>query len=114
VWGKYRVRATTEAIVSAVTGPSAAPRTLPLARAATAVLGEVLTPVTGEHPWSGRTCTAGRGSRDVLDVTLVNPQMMVEVAVDAARAAANRWHHPVRLHRKRFDVSSDDVTLDGS
>jgi ATP-dependent DNA ligase len=31
-WGKYKVRTTTEAVVGAVTGPPAAPRTLLLGR----------------------------------------------------------------------------------
>ncbi len=74
-WGKYKVRVTTEAIVGAVTGTSAAPRTLllgryddtgrlrytgrtvPLARTATATLAGALTPAIGEHPWTGRTFT---------------------------------------------------------
>ncbi|WP_239770497.1 hypothetical protein [Streptomyces sp. CL12-4] len=89
-WTKYKVRATADAIVGAVTGPVAAPRTLllgrhdstgmlrytgrtaPLARAATDALAGLLTPAGGEHPWTGRTFTAGWGSRDVLVVTLVD------------------------------------------
>ncbi|WP_223179600.1 hypothetical protein [Streptomyces griseicoloratus] len=58
-------------------------RTVPLARTATAALAETLTPATSEHPWSGRTFTAGWGSRDVLDVTLVDPQLVVEVDVES-------------------------------
>lgn len=52
----------------------------------------------------GRTFTAGWGSRDVLEVTLVDPQLVVEVAVDVARDAAGRWRHPVRLHRVRVEL----------
>lgn len=59
-------------------------RAVPLARTGTASLAEALTPDVGEHPWAGRTFTAGWGSRDVLDVTLVDPQL-VEVDVDVAR-----------------------------
>jgi ATP-dependent DNA ligase len=130
-WTKYKVRATADAIVGAVTGPVAAPRTLllgrhdgtgmlrytgrtvPLARAATDALAGLLTPAEGEHPWTGRTFTAGWGSRDVLDVTLVVPQLVVEVAVDVARDAAGRWRHPVRLHRPRPDVPSGAVARFG-
>ncbi|MFL9658678.1 ATP-dependent DNA ligase [Streptomyces sp. PB17] len=126
-WSKYKVRATTEAVVGAVTGPVTAPRTLllghhdrtgglrymgrttPLARAAAASLAEVLVPAVGGHPWEGRTFTAGWGSRDVLDVALIDPQLVVEVAVDVARDGAGRWRHPVRLHRPRFDLSPDAV-----
>ncbi|WP_399936691.1 ATP-dependent DNA ligase [Streptomyces sp. BBFR25] len=76
-WGKYKVRTTTEAIVGAVTGSAAAPRTLllgrydesgrlrytgrtvPLDRTAAASLGTALVPTRGRHPWTGRTFAAG-------------------------------------------------------
>ncbi|MDX3319805.1 ATP-dependent DNA ligase [Streptomyces sp. ME03-5684b] len=126
-WAKYKVRATEDAIVGAVTGPPAAPRSLllgrydsagtlrytgrttPLARPVTRSLEGVLLPAAGGHPWMGRTFTAGWGVRDVLDVALVVPQLVVEVAVDVARDAAGRWRHPVRLHRARPDLSVADV-----
>ncbi|MFC8147835.1 ATP-dependent DNA ligase, partial [Streptomyces paradoxus] len=131
-WGKYKVRATADAVVGAVTGPPAAPRTLllgrydgagvlrytgrttTLARAAARSLEGVLLPAAGGHPWTGRTFTAGWGSRDVLDVTLVDPQLVVEADVDVARDAAGRWRHPVRLHRPRPDLSPEDVPLFGA
>ncbi|MGW5568192.1 ATP-dependent DNA ligase [Streptomyces tendae] len=126
-WGKYKVRATTEAIVGAVTGSVTGPRTLllgrydatgrlrytgrtvPLARTAATGLAAVLTPAGGGHPWTERTFTAGWGSRDVLDVRLVDPQLVVEVAVDVARDAAGRWRHPVQMHRARPDLPSHAV-----
>ncbi|MFJ3213505.1 ATP-dependent DNA ligase [Streptomyces flaveolus] len=131
-WGKYKVRATADAIVGAVTGPLTAPgtlllgrydhtgalrytgRTTPLARAASASLATLLCPVQGAHPWTGSTFTAGWGSRDVLDVTLVRPDAVVEVMADVARDAAGRWRHPVRLHRTRADVSPESVGPFGS
>ncbi|WP_432101091.1 hypothetical protein [Streptomyces sp. WAC 04229] len=73
----------------------------------------VLLPAAGGHPWAGRTFTAGWGSRDILDVTLVDPQLVVEVDVDVARDAAGRWRHPVRLHRTRLDLSTGSVPLFG-
>ncbi|WP_226487568.1 ATP-dependent DNA ligase [Streptomyces parvulus] len=121
-WMKYKVRATAEAIVGAVTGPLTVPRTLllgrhddtgrlrytgrtvPLARTAATGLAAGLEPADGEHPWRGRTFTTGWGSREVLDVTLVVPQLVVEVDVDVARDAAGRWRHPVRLHRIRAEM----------
>ncbi|MET9141975.1 hypothetical protein [Streptomyces parvulus] len=131
-WGKYKVRATEDAIVGAVTGPPTEPRTLllgrydgagalrytgrttslalPVARS----LEGVLRPAAGGHPWAGRTFTAGWGSRDVLDVTLVDPQLVVEVSVDVARDAAGRWRHPVRLHRTRPDLAAGSVPLFGA
>ncbi|MET8572039.1 hypothetical protein [Streptomyces sp. NPDC004783] len=117
--------------MGAVTGPAAAPRTLllgrynasgtlryigrtvPLSRTATTALANVLTPAAGEHPWAGRTFIAGWGSRDVLDVTLVRPDLVVEADVDVARGAAGRWRHPVRLHHARLDLDAGAVPLFG-
>ncbi|MYS75480.1 hypothetical protein GTY88_34450 [Streptomyces sp. SID5926] len=84
-------------------------RTTTLARAAAASLAEVLVPAVGGHPWTGRRFTAAWGSRDVLDVTFVDPQLVVEVAVDVARDAAGRWRHPVQMHRARPDLPSRAV-----
>ncbi|MFF8479182.1 ATP-dependent DNA ligase [Streptomyces sp. NPDC015414] len=126
-WRKYKTRETTEAIVGAVTGPPTAPGTLllgrydtsgafhywdgpppspgPLARAAAALL----TPAADDHPWAGRTFTTGWTSHQLLDVTLVNPDLVIEAAVDTARDAAGRWRHPVRFHRLRPDLQPDGV-----
>ncbi|WP_431329823.1 hypothetical protein ACPZ13_00860 [Streptomyces sp. IPPR8] len=79
-----------------------------VARTAAAALADAA-PTVGEHPWTGRTFTAGWGSSDVLDVTLVDPQLVVEVDVDVARDGAGRWRHPVRLHRARPDLTASDV-----
>ncbi|MFF9049401.1 hypothetical protein [Streptomyces parvulus] len=89
-------------------------RTTPLARAVTRSLEGVLPPAAGGHPWTGRTFSAGWGGRDVLDVTLVGPQLVVEVDVDVAHDAAARWRHPVRLHRTRPDLSAELVPLFGA
>ncbi|MER5450375.1 hypothetical protein ABT065_32880 [Streptomyces sp. NPDC002764] len=85
-------------------------RTAPLARTASADLGRLLTLATGEpHPWTWRTFSAGWHTREPLDAVLVRPELVVEVAVDVARDAFGRWRHPVRLHRLRPDVATDDV-----
>ncbi|MET9987562.1 hypothetical protein [Streptomyces rochei] len=89
-------------------------RTTPLARASAVSLAGLLLPVAGGHLSTGRTFTAGRGARDVLDVTLVRPGVVVEVMVDVARDAAGRWRHPVRLHRARPDVNPGAVPLFGT
>ncbi|NEV92478.1 ATP-dependent DNA ligase [Streptomyces tendae] len=130
-WGKYKVRVTADAVVGAVTGTLAVPRTLllgryddtgrlrytgrtvPLVRTEATSLAAALAPAGGGHPWTGRTFTAGWGSHDVLDVTLVDPQLVVEVVVDVARDAAGRWRHPVRLHRARPDMPWGAVALFG-
>ncbi|MFE2053684.1 ATP-dependent DNA ligase [Streptomyces sp. NPDC059459] len=126
-WGKYKVRATEDAIVGAFTGPAAALRTLLLGRydaegrlrftgrtttlpqSAGRAVATLLTPARPAHPWAGWTFSAGWGSRDLLDVTLVQPRLGVEVGVDVARDAAGRWRHPARWHRPRPDLSPTDI-----
>ncbi|WP_432189833.1 ATP-dependent DNA ligase [Streptomyces sp. Tue6028] len=126
-WLKYKPRETTEVIVGAITGTLAAPRTLllarfdsgsrlqyvgrttPLARAASSTIAPLLTETGGDHPWMGWSFSAGWGSREMLDVTLVEPDLVGEVGVDIARDAAGRWRHPVRWHRPRTDLSPADV-----
>jgi ATP-dependent DNA ligase len=130
-WLKYKVRVTTEAVVGAVTGPLTAPRTLLLGRYDTAgrlqyagrsttlsqsagrALADRLTPPEGAHPWEGWTFSAGWGTQRTLDVHLVQPDVVVEVAVDVARDAAGRWRHPARPHRVRTDVDVTQVPLFG-
>ncbi|MEW2267959.1 ATP-dependent DNA ligase [Streptomyces sp. NPDC047853] len=125
--GKYKVRATEDAIVGAFTGPAAAPRTLFLGRYSTEgrlrltgrtttlphsagrAVSALLTPAGPAHPWTGRTFSAGWGSREPLDVTLVQPRLVVEVGVDVARDTAGRWRHAARWHRTRPDLSLDAV-----
>ncbi|MFJ6509310.1 ATP-dependent DNA ligase [Streptomyces sp. NPDC091879] len=126
-WLKYKPRETTEAILGAITGTLAAPRTVLLARydtsgnlqyvgrtttlaaATSASIAPLLTRSSGEHPWTGWTFSAGWGSRETLDVTLVQPDVVGEVGVDVARDSAGRWRHPVRWHRPRPDLSPTDV-----
>ncbi|MFD3821861.1 ATP-dependent DNA ligase [Streptomyces sp. NPDC058625] len=126
-WQKYKVRETSEAIIGAVTGPLAAPRTLllgrydtqgrlqyvgrttTLAQAAGAAVAGLLAPGPGGHPWTGWSFSAGWGSQEKLNVTLVEPELVVEVSVDVARDAAGRWRHPARWHRARPDLSPTDI-----
>ncbi|GHI33381.1 ATP-dependent DNA ligase [Streptomyces daghestanicus] len=130
-WRKYKVRATTEAIVGAVTGSLTAPRTVLLGRydaagrlqytgrsttlsqAAGRALADLLVSPTGAHPWHGRTFSAGWATQRALDVLLVEPDVVMEVAVDVARDSAGRWRHPVRPHRIRTDVDVAQVPLFG-
>ncbi|MCL6735091.1 ATP-dependent DNA ligase [Streptomyces neyagawaensis] len=127
-WRKYKVRVTTEAIVGAITGSPAAPRTVLLGRydragrlqyighrsttlsqAAGRALAELLTPAVSVHPWEGWTFSAGWGTQRTLDVHLVQPDIVMEVAVDVARDAAGRWRHPARAHRVRTDIAVAQV-----
>ncbi|WP_235460281.1 ATP dependent DNA ligase [Streptomyces olivochromogenes] len=114
-------------LVGALTGSPAAPRTLLLGRygtdgrlryigrsttlpqAAGQALAPLLTPARASHPWTGWTFSAGWGSRETLRVTLVRPELVVEVGVDVARDSAGRWRHPARWHRSRPDLTPTDV-----
>ncbi|MEU3490640.1 hypothetical protein [Streptomyces massasporeus] len=76
-WRKYKVRVTTEAVIGAVTGSLAAPRTLlpgrydragrlryvgrstTLSGAAGRAVADQLAPPRGAHPWTGWTFSAG-------------------------------------------------------
>ncbi|GAA2428252.1 hypothetical protein [Streptomyces coeruleofuscus] len=113
---KYKVRETTEASVGAITGPLAAPsslllgryddggrlqytaRTTTLARTASPSVAGLLAPARRGHPWTGRSLAAGWGSRETLNVTLVEPEL-VEVGVDVALDVSGRRRWPARLHR---------------
>ncbi|MFI9155701.1 ATP-dependent DNA ligase [Streptomyces sp. NPDC053367] len=128
-WRKYKVRETEDAVVGAYTGSAAAPRTLLLGRydtggrlryvgrsttlpqAAARDVAALLTPAAAGHPWTGWSFSAGWGSREKLQVTLVQPKLVVEVGVDVARDAGGRWRHPARWHRTRVDLSPADVPV---
>ncbi|WP_199896917.1 ATP-dependent DNA ligase [Streptomyces niger] len=88
-WRKYRVRESTEAIVGAVTGSVSRPGTLLLGRLARDLAAQ-LAPAGPEHPWRGRTFSAGWHTNDVLDVTLVAPELVAEIDADVALDGAGR------------------------
>ncbi|MER5662709.1 ATP-dependent DNA ligase [Streptomyces mirabilis] len=126
-WQKYKVRETSEAIVGAVTGSPAAPRTLLLGRyddqaAFSTSAAPALSPGQRVLQWAdfslrpsaaipgrGWSFDAGWGTRETLNVTLVRPELVVEAGVDVARDASGRWRHPARWHRARPDLSPADV-----
>ncbi|MET7887824.1 ATP-dependent DNA ligase [Streptomyces avermitilis] len=126
-WQKYKVRETSEAIVGAVTGTLTAPRSLLLGRydtdrrlqytgrtttltqTAGRAFAGLLSPAGDEHPWTGWTFSAGWGTKETLTVTLVQPELVVEVDADIARDSAGRFRHAVRLHRTRPDLSPSNV-----
>ncbi|MFD3621844.1 ATP-dependent DNA ligase [Streptomyces sp. NPDC058676] len=112
-WQKYKVRETSEAIVGAVTGSLAAPgtlllgrydaegrfqyvgRTTTLAQAAGAVVAGLLARGRRGHPWTGWSFSAGWGSQEKLNVTLVEQELVVEVGVDVvATPHTPAWRPP--------------------
>ncbi|WP_159039803.1 ATP-dependent DNA ligase [Streptomyces sp. TP-A0356] len=44
---------------------------------------------------------------------LIQPEVVMEVAIDVARDSAGRWRHPARPHRIRTDVDVAQVPLFG-
>ncbi|AEY94128.1 putative ATP-dependint DNA ligase [Streptomyces hygroscopicus subsp. jinggangensis 5008] len=44
-----------------------------------------------------------------MDVTLVEPQLVVEVGVGVARDAVGRWRHSARWRRARPDLIPNEV-----
>ncbi|MEU9546426.1 hypothetical protein [Streptomyces mirabilis] len=72
-------------------------------------MGGFLAPARRGHPWTGWSFSAGWGTRETLNVTLVRPELAVGVGVAVTRDASGRWHHPARWHRARPDLSPADV-----
>ncbi|MFF4542459.1 hypothetical protein [Streptomyces aureus] len=121
------MRETAEAIVGGITGTRSAPRMLLLARydsdgdlayvgrttTLPAAAGNTLAPLLSSpmpgHPWEGWSFSAGWGTSKTLDVTLVEPEVVVEVVADVARDASGRWRHPARWHRVRTDLSPTEI-----
>ncbi|MFD3381971.1 MULTISPECIES: ATP-dependent DNA ligase [unclassified Streptomyces] len=130
-WRKYKVRETQEAIVGAITGPLAAPRSLLLGRldaaghlqytgrttalpqAAGRTLAGLLAPASSEHPWTGWTFSAGWGTRDQLMFHPVRPEVVVEFLADTA-VDDGRYRHPVRFLRVREDLTVGQLPLFGA
>ncbi|MGV9503626.1 hypothetical protein ACWDQ0_35705 [Streptomyces sp. NPDC003642] len=117
--------------MGAVTGSLATPRTVLLGRydhagrlqytgrsttlsqATGRALSDVLSPARGAHPWEGWTFSAGWGTQRTLEVVLVEPEVVLEMAVDVAQDSAGRWRHPGRPHRARTDLGPAHVPLFG-
>ncbi|MET7779175.1 hypothetical protein ACFYRG_28885 [Streptomyces mirabilis] len=72
-------------------------------------MGGFLAPAQRGHPWTGWSFSARWGTRETLNVTLVRPELVVEVGVDVTRDASGRRRHPARRHRARPDLSPADV-----
>ncbi|MFG1952484.1 ATP-dependent DNA ligase [Micromonospora sp. NPDC048830] len=136
-WGKFRVRATTEAIIGGVTGsvhdPSTAllgrfdrrgrlrytGRTGPLATAQRRELAALLSPLTVPspgavvHPWPAPLPASWSGQWDQpepLRYVQVQPTVVVDIGVDTA-FERGRWRHQVRYNRARPDLSPYAVPL---
>lgn len=56
------------------------------------------------HPFEGVRFTAAWGSRGVLDVVLVRPDLVAEISADRA-VDRGVFRHPLRFQRPRLDVT---------
>jgi ATP-dependent DNA ligase len=129
-WLKLRTRASAEALVGAVTGPLTRPERLilalpdgegrlviagstgPLSPGQQRDIGGLLRAPVGGHPWPDQIPTGwigGWSGPSRLAVTLVEPDLVVEVDADAAYEH-RRWRHLTRLIRARPDLSPQDLT----
>ncbi|MFJ8704303.1 ATP-dependent DNA ligase [Streptomyces ardesiacus] len=124
-WEKYKVRETSEAIVGAVTGSLAAPRTLLLGRyddqGRLQYIGRTTTLARAAGA-CGRRPARSRAARASVDGVVVRCRVgqpgkagrhaggaRAGVGVDVTRDASGRWRHPARWHRARPDLSPADV-----
>ncbi|MGW0536316.1 hypothetical protein [Streptomyces sp. NPDC003032] len=71
--------------------------------------GGFLRPVQSDHPWAGRSFSAGWGLPEKLKVLLVVAETVVEVSADISRDTRGRLRHPVRFVRVRADMAVEDV-----
>jgi ATP-dependent DNA ligase len=129
-WHKYRTRDTAEAVIGAMTGTPARPgtvllgrytpegelrlvaRSAPLSLPLRAELAPQLTPAGPGHPWQGVRFSAHWGSREQLQFTPVEPEMVGEFSGDTT-IDNGRWRHPVRLVRIRAELTPAETPLFG-
>ncbi|OEU98523.1 DNA ligase [Streptomyces qinglanensis] len=125
-WRKLRARATTEAVIGAVTGPGTAPDMLllgrygpdgvlrmvaqstPVTAALRREIGPLLAPADPGHPWEDARFRSGWGNRDILAHRCVAPELVVEFEADVA-FDEGRWRHPVRVRRLLRDTAPGEV-----
>ncbi|MFJ8159985.1 ATP-dependent DNA ligase [Streptomyces sp. NPDC096136] len=130
-WYKLRRRDTTEALIGAVTGTLARPhllllgrhdshghlhpvgRTGPLRPEAARLVAGSLIPADEGHPWTGMRFTSARGSRNPLEVALVQQDLVAEISADTAVDHGGVYRHPVRFRRLRLDMHPDGVPAFG-
>jgi ATP-dependent DNA ligase len=125
-WLKCKHRATSEAVIGAVTGSLARPESLILGRCTSAgelmIIGRsvslhddqaaelagVLRP-SDQHPWPA-TLSGGFFGGTTIELTHVEPTQIVEIAADAA-LLGGRHRHAVRYLRRRPDLTVEDLDL---
>ena len=126
-WLKVKNRQTTEVIVGAVIGPISAPeavvagrrrdgelvivgRTTALTPHQAKTLSELLEPAGRNHPWPDSIGAGHFGGTDKVPLTKVKPELVIEVAADAALHGGGRFRHALRYLRPRPELTPDDIT----
>jgi hypothetical protein len=87
-------------------------RTSPIPRPARAAVGQVLRPAGDWHPWPPVLPPARFGSAAPVEYTRVKPDVVVELAVDAAVDVVRGrpiWRHPAVYQRLRLDLRATDL-----
>ncbi|MFB7649317.1 ATP-dependent DNA ligase [Streptomyces sp. NPDC056084] len=126
-WTKIRRRDTTEAIIGAITGTLARPqllilgryddhgrfrmvgRTVTLRPDAARQVAASLAVAGSDHPWRGVKFSSAWGSREALDATLVQPELVAEISADRAVDRGGVFRHPLRFQRLRLESETADV-----
>ncbi|MET9914168.1 hypothetical protein ABZZ74_46955 [Streptomyces sp. NPDC006476] len=88
-------------------------RTTPLATAVRRYRGTQLRRADPEHPWHGRSFSAGWGARGALEYYPAQPDVVVEVLADTA-INEGRYRHPVQFLRTRDDLAPDRLPVFGT
>jgi hypothetical protein len=87
-------------------------RTSPIPRPARAAVGQVLRPAGDWHPWPPVLAPARFGNAAPVEYTRVKPNVVVELAVDAAVDVVRGrpiWRHPAVYQRLRLDLRATDL-----
>lgn len=127
-WRRYRIRASAEAVIAAVTGSIEHPdtlllarfdtsgelrytaRTTPLTRTAAAQLTGLLNPADDTHPWHTRKPVPRWNRPDPDEIVLAAPEVVAEFTGDLAKdPRTGVFRHLVRFARTRPDLALADL-----
>lgn len=125
-WLKVKRRETFEVLVGGVIGSLRNPeaviagrhrdgvlvvvgRTVPLKPTEAKKLAALIEPAGDDHPWPDHIASHRWGGSDSkVELVKVVPNVVIEVAADAA-LSNGQWRHPLRFVRHRADVAPKDV-----